>query len=183
MKKIFFLFVVLVLFPGCATNSVDYSKLKELSDINENVLRDLYETILKPIIGTGYLSTLPSKPLLAESLLSADTSSNECFVYKQYEKFKHLDWSDVIDRDRMRSEAELKSILIKPDGSWEKFNKIYGSECVYHISFPIFSKDFKNVTVKINYSCGYIDGEGMIKRFSYINGRWYESASHTYLRS
>ncbi|MCK5741820.1 MAG: membrane lipoprotein lipid attachment site-containing protein [Chlorobi bacterium] len=150
MKRIIYIFSILILLSSCST-PIDYSKHKELEGITVELIRDFYESGLKPVLGLEYLATIPLKKENVLDVLpkNLDTNSRLFYYHIQYEKFKHLNWDDIIERERMLPPSELRKVFKKPEGGWRKYLDTYGGEPLCFVSMPQFSRDLKTVYIDL----------------------------------
>lgn len=155
-----------------SSTSLDINKL---SDINDRVIKEFFESFIDTLIGNCYLE---SKPLFNTSLVYSDynkfTKADQDFFELQIENQAALLWEDNITRDYLLPDSVYKEIFnteLELSDSWKIYSDKY-NKCLCAITIPLFTKDFHKVYIELWKRCSLYQGEGECIIFEYINDNW-----------
>lgn len=162
--------------------STDYSKINDLEDLNEEVIKDFYYNVLDTLVGDCYFQ---SKPIQKTELMGDRYNFSEAsivdkdFFKLQIDKFKSLRWENLIKREKLLFDREIDTIFSQgARKGWEVFKEKYGEGCICFISIPLFTKDFKKVYIDYGRQCEALWGHGEIIVFELINEKWILKERH-----
>ncbi len=169
--------VLSVIIVSC-NNSPNFMGVEDLSDINEEVIKEFYYSVLDTIIADRYLmSKTRTRTILTDKLFNIEGAdkNDQDFFKSQVEKFDTLMWEDIIQRDLIFNDSIHKDIFrsdLDPTDSWRIYHERYDPYCLCSVTIPLFSLDFKRAYIEIWEVCNFNLGYGENFFFEYIDDKW-----------
>jgi len=170
-------FLILVIIFSCNTsNRVDYSKIHNINDISDDIIKDFYTQAIDSIVGNCHLKNNPITKINLGPLKTYFPKifeNNNSFFQEQVDKFNDFKWETIAGKNKILSESEFDSIskLDWTGEGWKYFQEDFNGQCICSISVPLFTRDFKKIYLDYEIRHEYW-GERKIFEYDLKDNEW-----------